>query len=242
MKTYLELTGNGEDKKQEKEFNKTLREMCKLTNDSGLLEVKIKHVGKKGAEMYDNFTFAIEELIDKSIASNLPEKVIDFYNFLAEDEFEEEEETPDVEELDFDGDQIPEPEPEYDNLEDKIIEEVYEPDYTAGEESEEETEVESESETEEPDLTSEPSEETEIPKMKRLSKTPLTTKVEEDVLVLDFSQIGEKKIIKLPERGDKEALRAVRKEAFAFADAHNATRGQKQGISKYLNEAGYYMR
>lgn len=46
---------------------------------------------------------------------------------------------------------------------------------------------------------------------------------------------------KLPPRDDKNAIRAVRDTATAFAEAHQATLGQVNAVKKTLTDAGYYV-
>jgi hypothetical protein len=70
----------------------------------------------------------------------------------------------------------------------------------------------------------------------------MTQNVEDGKLTVNFTELKNKQSFVLPEHGDKEGLRAVRKKVMAFAKENGATPGQCQAISKELNMAGYYMR
>lgn len=238
MKTYEELVGENERQALIK-----LRKMCRAVNEADLSDRKIDFQAKEGPEIYNNFVTEIEYLVVDDVASGLPDDVVVYYNSLIEDEETEEVTPEDPKELDFGDDTISEPEPEPDAIEEQIEEKEHIESEPVEEEIEEEpVEEESELPKEEPDLTSEPVKEEPLPKMKKLSKSPMSAKIEDRTLTVVFKELKTEKKFNLPEPGDKEALRAVRKAAFAFASENEATRGQKQHISKEFNDAGYYMR
>jgi len=203
-----------------------LKSVCKSANLSGLLPENIRHVAVKGVQMYDNFISAIEKLPNE-VKIELPEDVIDFFNYAISDPDAEQEQ----EELDFDPKEVrEEPEPEF--------EPEFEPETTptpvrkakkkAAEEPTEAVKVEPAKEP--------------TKKVARLSTTPMTPKIEDSKLTIVFKELNAKKTIVLPTIDDKEKLKAVRKKAMEFAVENGATKGQLCNISKILNMAGYYMR
>jgi len=67
---------------------KDLKEAVLLLNKTELLDEPIVVKGKSVANIADNFVIAIDSL-DEEVQVNLPDKVIEMYNFLIEDEVEE---------------------------------------------------------------------------------------------------------------------------------------------------------
>ena len=227
---------------------KELKEMCKRANETELFSPKIRYNGVKNVVAYDNFVNAIYELNEEEVAAvyEKDESIMTYYNDLFDQEEplvkeEEEEELvtepEDVSELDFEESgktqeplDVP-PEEEIVATFEKVVD-VVDPDSTPAPEQE---------------LVSGNSEE-ELEPVKpkrtlvRLSRTPMHPSIDGSILTVNFKELSVAKTFQLPKYGDKEALRAVRKEAFAFAKENGATTGQCQHISKELNMAGYYMR
>jgi hypothetical protein len=54
-------------------------------------------------------------------------------------------------------------------------------------------------------------------------------------------EFGEDMVWRLPDRGDREAIRELSAEARAWAADRGATYGQEKAIHKALTEAGYYL-
>lgn len=195
---------------------KQLKEVCKSANDSGLLPSKIKIVGSKNVAVYDEFIATIENLSEDSQAQ-LPDDVIDFFNYLITDEDEEE-----LAELNFDGDVVPEFEDSMDDEKYDVIEEE--------DEIIEEKPVVANKDTSE--------------KITRKTKTPMTPLIVDDIMTITFKEIGTNMSFKLPDKNDKDKskLKEVRKQMMQFAVENDATKGQKCAISKELNIYGWYMR
>ncbi len=225
--------------KQRKGYYQELKKVCASVNLKGILEENIQHNGVKGAQIYDNFVKAIDGLSD-DVKPDLPDDVIDYYNMIQE--FSEAIVDPDAE-------------PEPDSLNFEIVENREEFDAPASEHGDEE---ESDS-TPDPVVKakaqpkSEPVTDTQegekaeleiapIKKIMRLSTTPMTPKVEDSKLTINFKELDVTEVFDLPATDDKEKLGVVRKKAMAFAKENGATKGQLCNISKTLNIAGYYMR
>ena len=208
---------------------KELKAVCIETNLAGVLENNIKYVAVSGVQLYDDFIAAIEGL-NTDLQEELPDKVIDYYNKVKFDEEPEEEQK----ELDFEPVETreefnvpdPEEEEEADPIPDPVVKVKAEPKPVVDEEEGEEVELET----------------VPIKKVMRLSTTPMTPKIEDSKLTINFKELDVTEVFDLPVKEDKEKLGVVRKKAMAFAKESGATKGQLCNISKILNQAGYYMR
>ena len=69
-----------------------------------------------------------------------------------------------------------------------------------------------------------------------------TVRVEDGHLVVEFPEDDLKKRWELPEPADREAIRGIRDEAFAFAWDHGASEGQVGAVGKALTDNKYYVR
>jgi len=218
---------------------KELKAVCVSANVSNLLPENIRHNGVKGAQVYDNFTTAIEEL-DNDIKPALPEDVIDYYNMVMErsDEIIGPDTAPEPEPLNFEPEEIRE---EFDPPVSEEVEEG-EPDLVADPISKAKSTPDSESVVEEQENEEAELEEASVRKMVRLSTTPMTPKVDDSKLTINFKELGVEEVFDLPKSDDKEKLGVVRKKAMTFAKENGATQGQLCAVGKTLNLAGYYMR
>lgn len=235
MKTFEEIN------------EKELKKVCRSLNEADLLDKKLVYgKTKKGAEVYTEFMMAVEGL-DEELQRKLPDDVVAFYNDSVSDEAIVEEE-PDPEEddelnglkpLDFDNENIIEPEESYEE-EELVRPDGIDPidvDEIVVEQEIPESSVESV-------LINEPDIEPEKPIKKRtkLSKIPMYLKAGDGKLNIKFPTIDVDEFFDLPKQGDRAELKAFRKRVLAFAQEKGATDGQRCAISKELNLAGYYMR
>ena len=76
---------------------------------------------------------------------------------------------------------------------------------------------------------------------RRIATNPLSARVENGQLVVEFPDNDLTKSWELPEPSDREEIRRIREEASAFASAHDATEGQVATVKKALTENGYYV-
>jgi len=211
--------------------DKELKAMCIETNLAGVLENNIKYVEVSGVQLYDDFIAAIEGL-NKDLQEELPDKVINYYNKVMFDEEPEEEQK----ELNFESEEgreefdIPDPVDveDHDPITDPVVKVKAppNPDPVINEQEGEKAELE----------------EVPVRKIARLSTTPMTPRVEDSKLTINFKELDVKEVFDLPVVEDKEKLGVARKKAMAFARENGATKGQLCNISKILNQAGYYMR
>ena len=212
-----------------------LKNACRSANLSGLLPKNIRHTGVKGAIVYDNFLAAIEALPDE-VKVELPDDVIDFYNYVITDD---EEET--LEELNLDPEEIPSNSEEMSSgPEETFSEENIDISTTTETIPTPVRKVEerptSEKKEEKADLTKE------VPKKRiRHSTVVMTLHIDDTQLTIEFKELKKKKIFKLPPKGDLDELKVFRKTVMEYATKYGATSGQRAAVSKALNSAGYYV-
>ena len=77
---------------------------------------------------------------------------------------------------------------------------------------------------------------------RRFATKTLSARVEESQIVVGFPEDGLEERWELPEPSDREAIRQIRKEAFAFVRSHGATTGQVNAVGKALSDNGYRVR
>ena len=211
-----------------------LKGACKSANLSGLLPKNIIHNGVKGPIVYDNFLAAIEALPD-DVKVELPDDVVDFYNYVIMDEEEEEA----LEELNFDPEEVSAP-----DLEEApdVLEEV-DSDHTTEITPTPVQKTESKTTTKKKEGEREKADPKKRTQKKRVhhSTVVMTLTIDDVQLIIEFKEIKKKKVFELPPKGDLDKLKVFRKIAMGYATECGATSGQRAAVSKALNSAGYYV-
>ena len=76
---------------------------------------------------------------------------------------------------------------------------------------------------------------------RRIAAKPLSARVENGHLVVEFPEDDLTMSWELPEPSDRDAIRQIREDASAFASDHRATEGQVASVMKALTGNGYYV-
>jgi len=217
-----------------------LIEMIERANETGLFNPEIRYKNLRKEAVYTNFIDAIynadenENVISKLLEYD--EDIINFYNSFFEDEVEKNED--ELEEDEQQDDDLNDPPPL--NFDNYIPPEDTDDDKTA-----DQVDIENIPDPE-PDylnerLVSKPQVKP-LKTITKLSKVTIQSIVDEGILRIWIKEPDIRENFSLPDRNDKQMLKAVRKKVMNFIVAHGATVGQKQAVSKTLNLAGYYMR
>jgi len=238
---YVDQTKGKGDKMVEYDKIKytELKKVVMSLNDKGVLRSSIRHVAVKGPQLYDDFMAAIENLSEED-QLKLPDDVIDFFNYALGDVDDVEPAPEPVAELEPEETPEPNVEPEPEETPEPNVEP--EPEETPEPVAEPAPNVEPVAEPA-PEEEPAPVENEPKPKIKRLSKSVMTAKVEDSVLTITFSALGKSKAFKLPEKDNLVAFRIVRTKALDFAEMEcDASKGQLAAVTKTLNIAGYRLR
>jgi hypothetical protein len=210
-----------------------LKQAVRFLNETGFVKPTLRHVGVKGIKLYDDFISAVEGLSDTQ-KQELPDNVIDFFNFAINDE----DATQETSELDF------EEEPANGTVEPDLepAEEAIDPEITPTPVTSKRKAAPKEKPVKKEPVTDVKLSEKPKKTLTRLAKIVMTPKVSNGKLSITFKELGVSDTFTLPPIDDKPALKPVRKAAMDFATANGATKGQLCNISKTLNLAGYYAR
>ena len=74
----------------------------------------------------------------------------------------------------------------------------------------------------------------------RIATNKQSVHIADETLIVEYADGGSRRW-KLPAQDDHEAIRRVRDQAWRFADEHEATIGQKQGIVHRMCSCGYFV-
>ena len=209
-----------------------LKQAIRLLNETGFVNPTLRHVGVKGAKLYDEFIFTVENL-SQDQKQSLPDGVINFFNYAIDDADAE----PEDPELNFEPEPKPEPDPEPENVQEPETETIPTPVTGRRRGVKKQEPVKPKPTAVKPDLDKKP-----VKKVGRLAKIVMSPKVANGKLTIEFKELNISETFALPPIDDKAALKPIRKEAMDFASTNGATKGQLCNISKTLNLAGYYAR
>ena len=219
-----------------------LKQVVRALNEKGFVQPPLRHVAVKGPKLYDDFISAVEKLSDEQ-KQDLPDSVIDFFNFVINDNDEPTEDP----ELNFEEELAADdvkPDQEFEE-EETVIDPEITPTPVTGR-GRRRGGVKKKTEKMQPKTVEPVTEATLSEKPKkirtRLAKVVMTPKVAGGKLTIAFKELNVREVFTLPPIDDKAALKSVRKAAMDFASANGATKGQLCNISKTLNLAGYYAR
>jgi len=259
-------------KKEINENRKQLLESVKALNNSGLIENKIKVVGKGTGtkELLENFVGNVNALVEIGKSEEIPEEVIAFYNSLAamvEDDKEPEEKK----EVELSNNKkdlmkyikqnklniLVAQKDKVDVIQNKIKkEEEKKAEKKEIKVKEAKADVKKKTEKRESNATKKVvkkektgSEKIDIvdntikrSRSRNKSKNRMSVRIDDSNLIVEFKSLSKKKKYKLPEIGDVEGLKKMFVAAKNYAVGFEATSGQMDAVRKILTGNGYSFR